>query len=72
MTQQEITKEEIWKLNIGGLHPMNDITAAVYPAMDEYAKQMALLFFEHERSVPPEEMSSNYDFFLTTLQQKQK
>lgn len=40
------TKEEIWLLERASMHPYNNITAAVYPAMDIWARQQAIEFLK--------------------------
>lgn len=34
-------------------------------AMDEFAKEKALAFYEYEESIPPAEMENRYEIFIT-------
>jgi len=76
MTKDEIALQEFdncldLSLKYDKKELKRDILIAMGQAMDEYAKQMALAFYEHEESLTPEQMSQNYDDFIQSLNTKQ-
>jgi hypothetical protein len=52
-TKEEILRQWDW-----------DNYNEILSAMEEYAKEVALEFYEFEQGVPPQDMESNFEFFI--------
>lgn len=65
MTKEEVYKKHLFQTDWEFRHTHSGNRDLCLAAMDEYAKIMALKFFEFERGVPVKEMESNYDWFLS-------
>lgn len=75
MTKEAILKAnlEVYLLKISDISHGTDVVQVIIErAMDEYAKYIALKFYEHEESVRPELMEEKFEKFKMYIESKEK